>query len=54
MLNDNDLSTLFYLYFFTILLLLIRGMNSTENFISEIYLYLTAQNVGYLKRFAGL
>lgn len=25
-----------------------------ENYISEVYLYLTAQNVGYLKRFTGL
>jgi len=40
--------------FYYIALSLIKGMNLVSCYKSELYLYSTAQNVGFLKRFYGL
>lgn len=48
-------SILFYaVYFYYIAELLVQDMDMSGCYKSELYLYSTAQNVGYLKRFYGL
>ncbi len=44
----------FAVNFYYIAILLDRGMHLLNCYISELYLYVVAQNVGYMKRFAGL
>jgi len=40
--------------FYYIALVLVQGMSIISHYISELYLFNIAQNVGYLKRFYGL
>lgn len=44
----------FAINFYYIALLYGRGMYILNCYLSQLYLYTVAQNVGYLKRFAGL
>jgi hypothetical protein len=49
------ISILFWtIYFYYIASLLIQGVFFISGYISEKYLFVVAQNIGFLKRFAGL